>query len=260
MKDYKIDCDIARDLMPLVIDGVASASGRVAVEEHVAGCVECRKAMEGMRREEQHAEGGEDDSGFARLGKKLRRRFTRQRVAAWLGIALVVALAVVGLGNFAYNQMNRNGMPMRFTGEAAEGVRLARDQYGYLCIQFDVPDSRHPYLGESISGVWEGGRRVIRIVPEQTAWPQLFGHEGITGTFTDISDMFQFIDGRLCEVAYDYWEEYDENGLWTQRGKRVSELPVDELWLGEAGSAILLYSAGDPLPPVIERDLPGVNG
>ena len=35
------DCAMARDLMPLVIDNVASEESREFVENHMAGCDEC---------------------------------------------------------------------------------------------------------------------------------------------------------------------------------------------------------------------------
>ena len=38
----KITCEICKDLMPLVKDGIASEDSRLAVEEHVNECEECK--------------------------------------------------------------------------------------------------------------------------------------------------------------------------------------------------------------------------
>lgn len=43
----KITCDICKDLMPLVKDGIASEDSRLAVEEHVQGCEICKKLYDG---------------------------------------------------------------------------------------------------------------------------------------------------------------------------------------------------------------------
>lgn len=43
----KITCDMCKDLMPLVKDGIASKDSYLAVEEHVAGCEDCGKLYDG---------------------------------------------------------------------------------------------------------------------------------------------------------------------------------------------------------------------
>lgn len=43
----KITCDICRDLIPLVKDGVASADSEEAVRLHAAGCSECALLLDG---------------------------------------------------------------------------------------------------------------------------------------------------------------------------------------------------------------------
>ena len=45
----KNSCDMARDLMPLTIDGVASEASRQYVDEHLRECAECRAYLEGMK-------------------------------------------------------------------------------------------------------------------------------------------------------------------------------------------------------------------
>lgn len=47
MNDNKINCEICRDLLPLVKDGVASADSETAVREHIRDCRECEKLLDG---------------------------------------------------------------------------------------------------------------------------------------------------------------------------------------------------------------------
>ena len=44
-----ISCDVCRDLIPLVADGVASADSEALVEHHTARCQECRAYLESGR-------------------------------------------------------------------------------------------------------------------------------------------------------------------------------------------------------------------
>lgn len=47
MSDNKINCEICRDLIPLVRDGVASAESEDAVRAHANGCNECALLLDG---------------------------------------------------------------------------------------------------------------------------------------------------------------------------------------------------------------------
>jgi len=47
----KITCDMCKDLIPLVKDGIASKDSYLAVEEHVANCENCRKLYDGIASE-----------------------------------------------------------------------------------------------------------------------------------------------------------------------------------------------------------------
>lgn len=47
MNENKITCDICRDLLPLVKDGVASADSEAAVKQHIKNCSECEKLFDG---------------------------------------------------------------------------------------------------------------------------------------------------------------------------------------------------------------------
>lgn len=47
MNNNQITCDICRDLIPLVQDGVASADSETAVREHIKDCKECSTLFDG---------------------------------------------------------------------------------------------------------------------------------------------------------------------------------------------------------------------
>ncbi len=66
----KITCDICKDLMPLVKDGIASEDSRLAVEEHVKECEECKK-MFGETAEQSLVPNVELEEEFGKLKRKL---------------------------------------------------------------------------------------------------------------------------------------------------------------------------------------------
>lgn len=96
----KIDCDVARDLMPLVVDGTASMKSCAIVDEHVGTCEPCREMLEEMR---QEVEAGVSKEDAGPLVKKLRRRrLLRRALLVLLGMALCVLLAFVGREGWKY--------------------------------------------------------------------------------------------------------------------------------------------------------------
>ena len=86
----ELTCDICRDLIPLVVDGVASEESEAAVKEHVAVCAECRDLYQ-----------TELERGNASLREKTADEKVLRRVRirlAWQGMLLTfAALAVTTL-------------------------------------------------------------------------------------------------------------------------------------------------------------------
>ena len=81
----ELTCDICRDLLPLVQDGVASEESRAAVEAHLASCPACR-ALCGETPPPPPADG---EQLLARVRGKLRSCFA---LLMFLGIFLGVSL------------------------------------------------------------------------------------------------------------------------------------------------------------------------
>ena len=96
----KTQCDVVRDLMPLCIDGAASAESTKYVDEHVAECEECKAYYEKMKAVIPKREGTEEGQEQAEFGKaaelmKLKHR-RRVRRNVLIGI-LIGILAVFGI-------------------------------------------------------------------------------------------------------------------------------------------------------------------
>ena len=91
----KHECEVVMDLLPLYHDGVCSEKSREMVEEHLAECAECRKALEEIRKEISAPNVSRQDAG--RAWKTLTRNLWIRRVtAAVMAVILAIALSVAG--------------------------------------------------------------------------------------------------------------------------------------------------------------------
>ena len=92
--EYDLPCDICRDLLPLVRDGVASEASRRAVEDHVAHCEACRQLW------------GEEAPPPPLHREQVLGRI-RRRLYAWQGAmtaaGLILGMALANTGRAGYN-------------------------------------------------------------------------------------------------------------------------------------------------------------
>lgn len=92
--EHDLPCDICRDLLPLVRDGVASEASRRAVEEHVAHCEACRELW------------GEEAPPPPLHRERVLGRI-RRRLYAWQGAmtaaGLILGMVLANTGQAGYN-------------------------------------------------------------------------------------------------------------------------------------------------------------
>lgn len=92
--EHDLPCDICRDLLPLVRDGVASEASRRAVEEHVAHCEACRELW------------GEEAPPPPLHQERVLGRI-RRRLYAWQGAmtaaGLILGMVLANTGQAGYN-------------------------------------------------------------------------------------------------------------------------------------------------------------
>lgn len=97
------DCDIARDLMPLSVDGVCSEGSQRFLDAHVAQCLPCRDAFTRMKagmpalQPEPDQEAAALRNGLRWLGRRFR--------ALWITVAALVCAFVLLLAAAGVQQM-----------------------------------------------------------------------------------------------------------------------------------------------------------
>lgn len=99
----KTDCDIIKDLLPLYTEGLASEKSRIAVEEHLEDCEECRAIYREMREPKpQIRYNREPAESFRRYAKKEKSKLrVRTAVITTTVILLLVAVRLIAVGGLA---------------------------------------------------------------------------------------------------------------------------------------------------------------
>ena len=132
----KHECDIVRDLMPLVVDGTASEKSRAMVEEHVGECEPCREMYGEMRQEVPVARAEPQDG---QLVKKLRhRRRLRRVLLVLLGMGISALLVFAGWRgwNYGFNTY------VVLTAETDYNLEIVQDGAGGVESVWTILDGR----------------------------------------------------------------------------------------------------------------------
>ena len=238
----KMNCDMARDLMPLVIDQVASDASRQAVSEHLAECEECKRLMEDMRKEPAvAAPDGPEDSRFIRLCRKVERRFRWRLAAVIAASALAIALLAA-----TYGYMNSRDADIPYSPDQ---VFFFLSDQGFLTASYPVPAGQG---GWRLYADRASGKTVVTISPQQSLFSRLLGLRKEYQAETVYRDI-RLVDGRLKLHSYEWrMEENEETGM-TESGWALTDTePIGELWFGAEETKFLVYRDGDPIrfPPL----------
>ncbi len=93
MDNNAINCEIAKDLIPLYSEGLCSETGRAAVEEHLKGCDNCRRLLNTSIDRGKPAPVPAEKNVFKKLSRRLKMNMA---VMISLGVVLLGVLGTVG--------------------------------------------------------------------------------------------------------------------------------------------------------------------
>ena len=234
MNNTCFDCDVVRDLMPLVIDDAASGTSRGIVETHLKECPDCRKAMEEMRAELAERKALPEDGDFVRFvkntGKKLRRK-------KWIAV-LGAIIGLVGIMVGVYSYLATHSRDIELT---PENVIFALDEEGYLTVTHTI-EGEYSYHGMGIGGRESEDEKYFHMFRSMA--PDLSG-EKQRGTIQETVGWICWNGESLC---WPHEEPVDENDLENSEWVFVEE-PILELRVGTPEDYFVLYRAGDVLTP-----------
>lgn len=101
------ECNVVHDLIPLVIDRVASDESRELVETHISACENCRKKYEAMKADLPEAVRTEyecEQQKFVDALRNVRKKRLKRRILSICLAALICMVAAFG-GLFAYDRL-----------------------------------------------------------------------------------------------------------------------------------------------------------
>ena len=234
------NCDVVRDLMPLVIDGAASEESARLVEAHAAECAECAKMLADMRAAAPLAAVEADaDTRFIRFCKGLERRFRWQKAVAYLALIAVALVALAGFGAYARYKMYDDGVPLQ---PGADAVEFYIDDEDRLVMYAEQASAKRPIVQYQM--ITEGD--VAYVCALQSAWPQLFGAEA-SPEAPMIWDDIRLMDGDLKLCSFEYTWEEDEHGFNTGRRVLRYAVPLAALRYGTPEESFAVWERGEPL-------------
>lgn len=96
----KIECDVVKDLLPLYVEQISSEASNRVIEEHLAGCEQCKTIYQEMKSPEPHIQyDREPAESFHKYVKKEKRKLELKVAAVTAAVILlvvIVRLAAVG--------------------------------------------------------------------------------------------------------------------------------------------------------------------
>ena len=234
------ECGIVRDLMPLVIDDAAGSESREYVENHLAGCEECRKICQKMNAEipgKTEREKGDEQKAFSAAAGKLKKK-RRFRTLKHVLLGILIASILFGAGLFGYGKLAQLREPVYYGFYKVYLSELDnskvvftidyRGSYDDLCTMVEEVSETDPQTGEKklIMYVYLEKYRIPRKMedPEQNQYFQVLTAENMA-EYSEIRlgvpEEYQtiWVQGQQIAKAseqmneYFFWSDIDEK-MW----------------------------------------------
>lgn len=150
----KYNCELIRDLLPLVQDDMASPASQAAVAEHLESCEACRVWYAGMKQEpDREGEDIEATDQYKALAKRLRLRkmLTRAGLVCVVGLVMIASIAYTQGVRFSAAQAAGTS---RYVDE--QSTLLGEAQVGaYKVFFYENEDKYRTVLTKESFGLWK---------------------------------------------------------------------------------------------------------
>lgn len=223
MDDNK--CNIARDLMPLVIDQVASEESRTLVENHLAACKPCTQMYADMQVKTPEKSNAAEDNSFAAAMRQLRRTVAWRRIKI-IVLSVVITLSVlraVTLGYRYFVEESNRSTPLAWYSAS---VSRAKDGTGLITINC-TKGYFNAYGSRSEDGIITFGTRSPYILtsPYNTATTKSYTDQ----LFVSWKDGIGFVFDQDSEVE-------------------IADMLVKQIRVGTDENYRIIYQQGDAVP------------
>ena len=234
----KNNCNVAKDLMPLCIDGVASEESQQYVEAHVAECTDCALTYGAMKVELPRISAEKERAEMERAAKEMKRK-RRKRIVRAVVLGAVLCFVLVCGGQWLnYRFAKSLHYPM---AKSEFTVQLYKQSDGTGLIVFDM------VRDDAVCSIGGGyGNESANLTVYGTAIPQ--GDEKYEKLYGGYRT---FEIGFLDEEGWKVINEWIWLGHGTQFDEREhtqNQECIQEIWVTYDDGQELIYKHGDEVP------------
>lgn len=236
-------CALARELMPLEIESVASEESARFVKDHIAGCTDCAIAYGEERQKQRQALLDAAPKKSERFEQTMRRMkagtFVRRTTMVVGAVVLAAALCFAGYIAVlsAYNHRHLSVPLDDYTFELyrlENNTVVARDIFADREYDYDYRERT------DAGGVYYGS------IVASRAWEHVLPHYNMTNLYHQ--------DGKLYTYRYEIYDGWADTGVQlvsVNEKEEIKEVRVEE-WNG--GNSCVVWQAGEDIPLLTDPD------
>ena len=158
------NCNIIRDLMPLVIDEAASEESTQCVNKHVDYCESCRIYFNGMKHISDSRKTREEEERIFALAAQKMKKKRRARILRNLLIGMLIGCVLLYGGLLGWSHLTMDYNQLIYYGEY--GVTLSELKDGRVSVNIDYYGS-FLVCGVDFENVQEDGRNILYVYLER---------------------------------------------------------------------------------------------
>ncbi len=172
----KNECMIVRDLLPLYVEDLVSDETRAFVDEHLADCEDCRKAL----KQYQTSPKMPQDAGTVPL-KSIKKHLKQQRLkSGFLTALLIAAILITGFAWLTVPQ---------YVPYSDDLLTVTENEDGTVIISFDK-DKATGYKISNLVPSEDGTEFILFIHAWKTTWDELFSDQEVQNIVMRPGDEF----------------------------------------------------------------------
>lgn len=236
----KSKCNVAKDLMPLVIDGVASEESQQYVDEHIAECTDCALAYGAMRVELPRANQEKERAEMERAAKAMKKK-RRKRIFWSIVIGVVLCHVLLVGGDWLWNELTMfSRIPMKKSDVTIQLYKMS-DGTGLI-----VYDLTRDDMSVGLGWEYDSNSGVLTLKPKKPIIP--LHHEE-----------YEKLHGGYRTDELGGWEEQgwmkmtvEQVEEWNATDRLNYQIydpkPIQEIWVEYGDGMELIYKHGEEVP------------
>ena len=234
----KSKCNVAKDLMPLVIDGVASEESQQYVDEHIAECTECALTYGAMKVELPRANQEKERAEMEKAAKAVKKKRRKRIILAGV-LGALMSIVLFSASNWLYHRLTMSTQYPMDKDEFTFQLYKKSDGSGMIVLDMVQDDA---ICGFS-SGYGNGIVNLSMVEPAIQLGDERYekmygGYRTWELGFLDERGWMNFAEWAWLGGGKDGRETYLER----------NQEPIKEIWINYGDGQELIYTHGDEVP------------